>query len=164
MLQPDFLRGLELLGKTSLRYDLLIFGHQLPNSIKMVDHVPELPIVLDHIAKPAIDPAKFDRQWADDLSRLAERTHVCCKLSGMVTEVRGEVWDIETLRPYAEHAINCFGPSRLMFGSDWPVCRRRAEYSHWVSLVMELIAGMSADEQDQILYRTAANFYGTELA
>ncbi len=162
MLQPEFLRGLEALSTTNLRYDLLIFGHQLPNSIKMVDHVPNLPIVLDHIAKPVIDPAKFDRDWAENISRLAERSNVCCKLSGMVTEVRGESWNIETLRPYVEHVIACFGAGRLMFGSDWPVCRLRAEYTEWVALVRELVGSMSAGEQDGFWYQNAAVFYGVE--
>lgn len=164
MLRPAFLNGLEALGKTDLRYDILIFGHQLPNTIKMVDRFPDMPMVLDHIAKPVIDPAKYDEQWHKDFAELAKRPNVWCKLSGMATEVRGESWDIEMLRPYAEHALACFGTGRLMFGSDWPVCLLRTEYTRWVQCVAELIGSLSDNEQDRILYRNAASFYGVSTA
>ncbi|MFK7788854.1 MAG: amidohydrolase, partial [Phycisphaeraceae bacterium] len=86
MLRPSFLHGLNALSKTKLRYDILIFGHQLPNTIKMVDELPDdMPLVLDHIAKPVIDPARFDEQWAADFGELAKRSNVLCKLSGMAT-------------------------------------------------------------------------------
>lgn len=160
MLRPAFLRGLEALSKTNLRYDILIFGHQLPNTIKMVDQFPGLPMVLDHIAKPVIAPGSFDEQWGRDFAELAKRPNVMCKLSGMATEVRGESWDIEMLRPYAEHALACFGVDRLMFGSDWPVCLLKTEYARWVATVMELIGSLSPDEQDRVLYQNAKAFYG----
>lgn len=163
MLRPSFLNGLHRLSETTLRYDILIFGHQLPNTIKMVDALPDdMPLVLDHIAKPVIDPAKFDEQWASDFEELAKRPNVMCKLSGMATEVRAEVWGTGTLRPYAERAIEAFGSDRLMFGSDWPVCLLKSGYDRWVSAVREFIGMLSEDEQDAILYRNAASFYGIE--
>lgn len=159
MLRPDFLRGLRALGKTALRYDILIFGLHLPNTIALVDQFPDQPFVVDHIAKPVIDSTKFDAQWAKDLAELAKREHVCCKLSGMVTEVRNDQWDAQTLRPYVDHVLEVFGPDRLMFGSDWPVCRLRAEYDRWVSLASELTATLSAGERDKVFYQNAAEFY-----
>jgi len=160
MLRPAFLNGLQALSKTNLRYDILVFGHQLPNTIKMVDALPDdMPLVLDHIAKPVIAPRKFDEQWADDFKQLAARSNVWCKLSGMVTEVRGDEWSADTLRPYVDTALNAFGIDRLMFGSDWPVCLMRSGYQRWVSAVEELTAGLSDDERDKLFYRNAAAFY-----
>jgi len=162
MLRPAFLNGLRALSKTRLSYDILIFGHQLPNTIKMVDQLPgDMPLVLDHIAKPVIDPApgSFDEQWARDFAELAKRPNILCKLSGMATEVRGEMWDNETLKPYFEHGLDCFGPSRLMFGSDWPVALLKTDYPRWVATVLNAIDCFSSDEQDQVMYRNAASFY-----
>ncbi len=162
MLRPAFINGLHALNKTSMRYDLLIFGHQLPNTIKMVDQFPDMPFVLDHIAKPVIHPNQFDEQWADHFAELAKRPNVCCKLSGMATEVRGDTWDIDTLKPYFDHALNCFGVDRLMFGSDWPVCLLRTDYARWVNAVEQCLASLSPDERDRIFYRNAAAFYGVD--
>jgi len=160
MLRPEFLRGLTALSKTNLRYDILIFGHQLPNTIRMVDRFPDMPFVLDHIAKPVIDPASFDEQWARDFAELAKRDNVMCKLSGMATEVRGDTWDAQTLKPYVDLALEAFGPGRLMFGSDWPVCLLRTAYERWASVVGEMIGTLSQDERDAVMYRNAAAFYG----
>jgi len=160
MLRSAFLNGLHALSRTELRYDILIFGHQLPNAIKMVDQLPdEMPLVLDHIAKPVIEAGAFDQQWARDFAELAKRPNVLCKLSGMATEVRDETWDYETLKPYFEHAFEAFGPSRLMFGSDWPVALLKTDYPRWVATVLDAIKDFSADEQDQVLFRNAHRFY-----
>ena len=169
MLRPAFLNGLQALSKTELRYDILIFGHQLPNTIKMVDALPdEMPLVLDHIAKPIIAPGSstgtFDQTWADDFAELAKRPNVLCKLSGMATEVRSDAWDADTLAPYFEHAFKCFGPSRLMFGSDWPVALLKTDYQRWVAAVLDAINTLSDDEQNQIMHGNAASFYGIDLS
>ncbi|MFN3166194.1 MAG: amidohydrolase family protein [Phycisphaeraceae bacterium] len=163
MIRPEFLRGLEALSETRLRYDILIFGHQLPNTIKMVDALPgDMPLVLDHIGKPVInaDSGEMDRQWEGDFAALAQRPNVMCKLSGMATEVRGRAWDAQTLKPYVNHALACFGVERLMFGSDWPVCLLRTEYARWVDTLGELLGGLSEDERDRVFYRNAQAFYG----
>ncbi|MBX2851763.1 MAG: amidohydrolase family protein, partial [Phycisphaeraceae bacterium] len=163
MLRPAFLRGLETLSQTDLRYDILIFGHQLPNTIKMVDALPgDMPLVLDHIAKPVIAPGKFDEQWAHDFAELAKRPNVLCKLSGMATEVRGGTWDSDVLEPYLGLAFEAFGPSRLMFGSDWPVALLKTDYPRWVATVAGAIGSFSPDDQDRIMYRNAAAFYGIQ--
>lgn len=160
MLRPALLDGIRTIARAALRYDLLIFGHQLPNTIKMVDALPDdTPLVLDHIAKPVIEPGSFDQAWAEGFAELAKRPNVLCKLSGMATEVRGETWDADVLRPYFDLALQSFGPDRLMFGSDWPVCLLKTEYSRWGATVLDAISSLSEDEQDRILYRNAASFY-----
>lgn len=165
MLRQAFLDGLKQLSQTRLRYDILIYGHQLSNTIKMVDALPDtMPLVLDHIAKPTIDPAAFDEPWAVGFAELAKRPNVACKLSGMATEVRGKTWDAEMLSPYIEHALDCFGPERLMFGSDWPVALLKTDYPRWVATVLDAIASLTDREQQQIMHDNAAAFYGIEDA
>lgn len=159
MLRPGFLRGLEAMQDTDFTYDILIYGHQLPNTIRMVDRFPDQPFVLDHIAKPKIDPDKYDERWASGITQLAERPNVMCKVSGMATEVQSERWDVEVLRPYFDHVLASFGVGRLMFGSDWPVALLKTDYARWVSAVMELITPLSDDERDRVMYRNAAAFY-----
>ena len=164
MIRPAFLRGLEAVSRAGLRYDILIYGHQLPNTIKMVDALPDdMPLVLDHIAKPVIAPGTFDEQWARGFRELARRNNVWCKLSGMATEVRSDDWDAEMLRPYADLALESFGVDRLMFGSDWPVCLLRSEYARWVEAAKDLLSGLGEDEQDQVMYRNAVAFYGLDV-
>jgi len=163
MLRPALLDGIRTIAQLGLRYDILIFGHQLPNTIKMVDALPDdTPLVLDHIAKPVIKPDAFDQQWADDFAELAKRPNMMCKLSGMATEVRGDTWDADTLQPYFDHAFECFGTDRLMFGSDWPVALLMTDYVRWVSVVTQALASFSPDEQDRVMSRNATSFYGIQ--
>ena len=163
MISPAFLRGLKTLSRTNLRYDILIFGHQLPNTIRMIDAVSgEMPFVLDHIAKPTILPERFDHQWAKEIAELVKRPNVMCKFSGVVTEVRSEAWSIDMLKPYFDTVLQAFGPERVMFGSDWPVCLLRSDYIRWVQTVLELVSSLTEEEQDRILYRNAAEFYGCD--
>ena len=163
MLRPALIDGIRTCAQAGLRYDILIFGHQLPNTIKMVDQLPDdMPLVLDHIAKPVIEPGKFDETWAKDFAELAKRPNVLCKLSGMATEVRGESWDDDLLKPYFDHALECFSVDRLMFGSDWPVALLMTDYPRWVESVCTSIGALSEDEQDRVLYANGASFYGVE--
>lgn len=160
MLRPAFIDGIKTCAQAGLRYDILIFGHQLPNTIKMVDALPDdMPLVLDHIAKPVIQADQFDEQWAQDFTELAKRPNVLCKLSGMATEVREDTWDSETLAPYFDLAFEAFGAGRLMFGSDWPVALLKTDYARWVETVLDAINDFSDDEKDQVMYRNAQAFY-----
>jgi L-fuconolactonase len=160
LLRDDVNRGIARLRPHGLVYDVLIFARHLPQAIAFVDRHPDQPFVVDHVAKPTIRAAAFDRAWADGLRRLAERPHVTCKLSGLVTEVRDPDWTPALLQPYVEVALEAFGPSRLMFGTDWPVCRLRCEYAEWVAAVDGFVAPLSAAERADILGGTAARVYG----
>jgi L-fuconolactonase len=160
MLRDDFNCGLARLVQYGLVYDILIFAKHLPWSIELVDRHPNQPFVVDHIAKPTITAARFDRAWADGLRALAERPHVTCKLSGVVTEVRDPEWTPALLAPYVEAAIDAFGPGRLLFGSDWPVCLLRSEYAPWTAAVSSFIANLSSDEQRAIMGGNAERVYG----
>jgi L-fuconolactonase len=159
VLREDFNRGVAALEQYGLVYDVLIFARHLANAIAFVDRHPRQPFVVDHIAKPVITAARFDDAWAKGLRALAERPHVTCKLSGVVTEVRDPEWSLDLIRPYVDVALEVFGPGRMMFGTDWPVCRLRCEYGTWVDTVAELIAPLSADERQAIWAGTAQKVY-----
>ena len=159
MLRSNFNEGIRLLTRYALCYDLLIFERHLPQSIAFVDKHPELSIIVDHIAKPRIRKNEFDHSWAKNIRLLAERDHVCCKLSGLVTEVRDAEWDAELLQPYFNTVLEAFGANRVLFGSDWPVCLLRSEYDQWLQVVTSMIAPLTATEQAAIMGENAARIY-----
>lgn len=159
MLRSDFNRGISMLKKYGLVYDILIVERQLPNTIQFVDRHPNQPFVLDHIAKPLIGKNEL-LPWKDNIRELARRPNVCCKLSGMVTEADFQHWTPEQLQPYFEVVMEAFGPKRLMFGSDWPVCLVATTYKSWLNLVRKNIAAFSREEQAGIMGGNAARVYG----
>jgi L-fuconolactonase len=159
ILRPDFNEGIRNLKKYGLLYDILIFWKHLPQTIRFVDMHPEQPFVVDHIAKPRIEAGNFDAEWATGIRELAKREHVSCKISGMLTEVRGETWDLNLLRPYFETIYEAFGPRRIMFGSDWPVCLLRTSYAGWASLCSNFTQSLSSAEQAAFWGGNAARIY-----
>lgn len=159
MLRNDFQAGVSMLKDFGLRYDLLIFERHLPQTIKLVDSHPNQVFVVDHIAKPKIQ-AGLISPWRERLQDLARRPNVYCKLSGMVTEANWASWNESDLHPYIEIVLECFGPDRVMFGSDWPVCLVATDYKRWVRVVERAISELSASEQDDIFGRTAERAYG----
>ena len=145
--RDDFNAGMRILRSFGLVYDLLIFGKQLPMAIRFVDRHASQRMVLDHIAKPVIKSGGIDKQWEKDFRELAKRPNIDCKFSALVTEVRDPEWTVELLRPYWDVALEAFGPDRLMFGSDWPVCLLRSTYADWVAAVSMLAEGLSETER-----------------
>jgi len=159
ILGDAFNRGVDRILPTGLAYDILIFERHLPYAIEFVRrHAPEQVFVLDHIAKPKIAAGEL-RPWADELRKLAAFPNVFCKLSGLVTEADIHAWTPEQLRPYMETVLEAFGPDRVMFGSDWPVCTCAATYSRWRGVVGDFIAGLSEHEQASIMGGTALKAY-----
>ena len=156
-LRPDFVTGVRALADYGLSFDLCLKHPQLQATIGLADACPNVPMVLDHIAKPGI-AAGLIQPWADQMRDLARREHVVCKLSGVATEAAAG-WTPATLRPYMDVALEAFGPSRIMFGGDWPVSTLAITYPAWVALVDELIADLSDTEQRQIFRDTARAFY-----
>ena len=154
----DFTRGINLLKKENLVYDILVLESQLPNTIKFVDLHPDQVFVLDHIAKPRISRNEIS-PWRERISELAKRENVHCKLSGMVTEADFQDWTDTQLHPYFEVVLEAFGPERLLFGSDWPVCLVATTYQDWVNLVRREIFALSQFEQKQIMGGNAERIY-----
>jgi L-fuconolactonase len=156
--RPDVRQALRAVAGAGLVYDLLTLPHQLPAAIDTVRALPGLTFVLDHIAKPRIGSGELE-PWATLIRELAAEPNVYCKLSGMVTEADPPPWTVAALRPYAEVVLGAFGPSRVMFGTDWPVCLLAASYADVVSAARELTAELAPDEQAQVFGGTAARAY-----
>jgi L-fuconolactonase len=160
---PAFNAGIAALAGSDLVYDLLILTPQLPETIRFVDRHPHQIFVLDHLAKPAIAHDGF-AVWQSGFRALSQRQNVVCKLSGMVTEADWLDWSPATLTPYLDHALECFGPSRLMFGSDWPVLTVAATYQRWHQTLIEWLAKLSAHERAEIEGDVAVRTYRLNAA
>ena len=159
ILRTDFNRGISLLKKYSLVYDILVVEKQLPNTIRFVDNHPDQIFVLDHIAKPLIGENQLS-PWRERIKELASRENVNCKISGMVTEADFTKWTAKQLQPYFDVIIEAFGPDRLLFGSDWPVCLVATTYKNWADLVKSNISCFTKKDQDKIMGDNAIRIYG----
>lgn len=160
--RPAFRRGVAALERYDLVYDILIYERQMPEAARFAAAFPSQRMVLDHLGKPDVRAGRID-DWRRELSGLAVLPHVWCKLSGLVTEADWRAWTPGQLRPYLDAALDAFGPSRVMFGSDWPVCTVAASYDQVLALVRDAIAEYSADEQAQMMGRTAEEVYLSAL-
>jgi L-fuconolactonase len=158
MLREDFNRGVSALCRFDLAYDILILEHHLPYAIEFADRHPNQVLIVDHIAKPRIRDG-VATPWREQIRRLALRPNVYCKLSGMVTEANWTTWTEDQLKPYFDVVLNAFGPRRLLFGSDWPVCLLATSYRAWFEIVLKWIAPLAQGERDAILGGTAARAY-----
>lgn len=158
MLREEFIRGVQKIGKRGYAYDILTFPYQLAAVVQLVKKCPNQRFVLDHLSKPQIKSGEW-KEWKKLISPLAERELMYCKISGMVTEADWKKWTPEDLFPYLEIALELFGPERLMFGSDWPVCLLAGEYEQIFHVVQEFTQQLSESERDLILGETAADFY-----
>ena len=158
LLREDFNNGIAALKKHGFTYDVLVFPHQLPAVEQFVEQHPEQPLVIDHLAKPYIKKKEIG-DWTKHIRRIARSPHVHCKLSGMVTEADLQNWKEADFRPYLDTVLEAFGPERLMYGSDWPVCLLAADYARQKSIVDNFISALSASEQQRIMGNNAAAFY-----
>ena len=156
--RADFNRGITALTSRALVYDLLILERQLPTAIALVDRHPEQVFILDHVAKPRIADGVL-QPWAKNLRELARRPNVACKLSGMVTEADVATWTPAQLQPYFEVALAAFGPDRLLFGSDWPVCVAGTSYARWKQTVETSLSALSAGERAAVMGENAVRLY-----
>ena len=158
MLRPEFLNGIELLGKYNLCYDILIFPHQLVAALELVNKFPNQKFVIDHIAKPYIKDGFFEG-WAVMMREIAKNQKVYCKISGMITEADYKTWTPEQVHPYMKLVLESFGAGRVMYGSDWPVCLVAGNYSIVKALVTDFISDLSQEQQNAIMGGNAAKFY-----
>lgn len=160
MLRPAFIRGVKLLEKYNLAYDILIFPKHLTNTIEFVKQFSDKQtFVVDHIAKPLIKDGIVS-PWKEDIATLAKFPNVYCKVSGMVTEADWNTWKPENIRPYLDVVMEAFGPERILIGSDWPVCLVAGKYSEVMHVVTDYISTFTEKEQAQILGGNAVKAYG----
>ena len=162
--QPEVLRGLQILEKQNLSYDLLVHNRHLKHVKTVAETCPELRLVVDHMAKPPIGRGSQDEiaEWAGALREVAAYPNVWCKLSGLVTEANRTSWRVEDLRPFVEQALESFGPERIMFGSDWPVCLLAAAYVEVLDAFQFLLHKLSEEERAMIFSGNATKFYRLE--
>lgn len=158
ILRDDFNAGVALLDKHGLAYDILIFDRHLPYAIEFVDRHPKQRFIVDHIAKPRIREG-IVLPWRDNLREMAQRPNVWCKVSGVVTEADHKHWTEAQLRFYIDTAIDAFGPKRIMFGSDWPVCLSATTYDGWTELMHRATKNLSPTERAFIFGGAAAEAY-----
>jgi len=160
MLRPDVQWGFRAVAELGLTFDALGFPRHLGNFLTILTRYPEMRTVVDHCMKPQIrdrSPEAF-RHWAEGMARIAAETGAFVKFSALVTEADPD-WTVDDLRPYVAHVFEVFGPDRIMWGSDWPVCRLRCEYGRWREAAEALTQGLSAAERARVFGGTAAEFY-----
>ncbi|TXG38428.1 amidohydrolase family protein [Seonamhaeicola maritimus] len=158
VLRPDFTKGIFALHKYNFTYDILVFPHQLGSVLELVSLFGNQKFVIDHIAKPYIKDGFFDG-WALLMKEIAKHENVYCKMSGMITEADFNTWAPEQIHPYMDVVLEAFGPERVMFGSDWPVCLVAGNYGQVKGLVTDFISKLSPDEQAVIMGKNAVDFY-----
>ena len=158
MLGQDFQRGISKLQAYGLTYDILIYPKQLAAALRLAENFPEQPFVLDHIAKPFIKAGLIE-PWAMQLRQLAKLPNVHCKVSGMLTEADHQAWRAEQFRPYLDTVFEAFGPARLMYGSDWPVCLFAGSYEQAYRLVDDYARGLTDQQRVGLFGGNAAAFY-----
>ena len=159
IIRGEVIRGLRVLQKYQVPFDLLFFVKHLKHAVTVARACPDLPLVIDHLAKPRIREQSLT-DWEADFRAAARCENIHCKLSGMVTEADWKNWKPSDLKPYIDIALDAFGPSRLMYGSDWPVCELAATYEQVYDALTENISALSNSEKEQILGKTATRFYG----
>lgn len=158
MQRPAFRRGIRALEHAGLTYDFVIFPHQIPDAISLADAFPNQRFVLDHLGKPPIRTGEWEL-WAKQIMALGQRANVYAKVSGLVTEADWHTWQPADLKPYLQTALDAFGPDRLMFGSDWPVCLLAARYEDVLRVAEDFFASLSAEEQNKVFGLNAIQFY-----
>jgi L-fuconolactonase len=157
LVRPDLSAAFRAMIDSGLVFDALVLPRHLSRLLVVADRYPELTIVIDHGAKPAIRDGSLD-PWRADMAAAAARPNIVCKLSGLVTEARQD-WSVDHLRPYVSHLLEVFGPERLLWGSDWPVVNLAGGYDLWRDATQQLIASLSQPERQAVLGGTAARVY-----
>jgi L-fucono-1,5-lactonase len=157
LLRPALAPLLAAMARNRLVFDALVLPRHLPQLLRLVDGHPDVQFVLDHCAKPRLATGEM-ADWHRDVVLLAERPNIVCKLSGLATEA-AVGWQITDLRKAVDHVVACFGPHRLLWGSDWPVVNLAGGYEKWFAAAEALLAGLSADEKAAIFGDNAARIY-----
>ncbi|MCR9058536.1 MAG: amidohydrolase family protein [Rhodobacteraceae bacterium] len=158
MLRDNLTPAFEALIANDLTFDALTFPRHLENLSALLIRYPDMRVVIDHGSKPLIRDSLID-DWAASMKQLAADTNAFCKLSGLVTEAKPD-WSVDDLRPYVDHLLSTFGPQRILWGSDWPVCLLASSYERWVEATEILLNGLTPDEKDAVLGLNALRAYG----
>jgi len=163
LLRDDFVKGIACLRHFGFSYDVLIYPKQLPATLELVMQFPKQRFVIDHMAKPEIKTSSC-AEWTALMRNIATHANVYCKLSGLVTEADWHHWKKEDFQPYLDVVFDAFGPQRLMFGSDWPVCLLAGSYQQVLQIIEEYVQPCPTDVKEKIFGGNAAEFYGLKMA
>ena len=173
-LEPTFVAGVRLLGELGLTFDLCLRPRELADAAGLVDQCPGTQFILDHcgnadpfavsgqtVSEPGTTYALEPDQWRDDMRALGERPNVVCKISGIAVHVSGKCRP-EDLAPTVDHCLDSFGPDRVVFGGDWPVCTMGAPLTDWIGALRQIVSSRSEEDQRKLFYDNAARIFGLE--
>jgi predicted TIM-barrel fold metal-dependent hydrolase len=158
-LQPAFVKGIQLLGKLGLRFDLCMRPGELFDGKKLVEACPDTRFILDHCGNANVQ-ARDHTQWRKDMAQIAKCKNLVCKISGIVASAKKGKWRADDLAPFINHTLDVFGPDRVMFGGDWPVCTLAASYKRWVTALKAVVKDRKRSEQKKLFHDNAVRFYG----
>jgi len=160
-LDKKFVRGIRLLGERDLSFDLCVRPGELLDAAKLIDQCPGTRFILDHCGNGDVQ-VKDRSRWEKDMAAVAQRKNVVCKVSGIVVTAKPERWTAEELAPIVKHTLEVFGPDRVMFGGDWPVCTKTATFRQWFQALASIVAGHGAEEQRKLFHDNAVRVYRLE--
>jgi predicted TIM-barrel fold metal-dependent hydrolase len=160
-LDKRFVAGIRLLGALGLSFDLCMRPAELGDAVKLIDMCPDTRFILDHCGNASVRTKDLS-PWRQDIDAVARRRNVVCKVSGIVASAAPGPWTADDLAPIINHVLDTFGPDRVMFGGDWPVCTLAATYRQWVEALQSIVRGRSATDQRKLFHDNAAAFYGLE--
>jgi predicted TIM-barrel fold metal-dependent hydrolase len=158
-LDSAFIKGVQYLGELGKSFDLCMRSTELLDAARLIDACPGTRFVLDHCGNADVQ-ARERSQWARDIAAVAERENVVAKISGIIASARPGAWTFEDLAPIINHTLDVFGPDRVMFGGDWPVCLRAATFKQWVEALKAIVHNRPAEEQHKLFHDNAESFYG----
>jgi L-fuconolactonase len=157
-LDKQFIEGIRLLGRRDLSFDLCVRPGELRDAAQLIDACPDTRFILDHCGNGDVQ-AKDRSQWQKDIAAVAQRKNVVCKVSGIVVTARPEVWTADDLAPIVKHTLEVFGPERVLFGGDWPVCTKTATFRQWFQALAAIVADRGAEEKRKLFHDNAVRFY-----
>jgi L-fuconolactonase len=157
-LDKKFIQGIRLLGERDLSFDLCMRPGELRDAARLIDQCPATRFILDHCGNGDVQ-AKDRSQWEKDMAAVAQRKNVVCKVSGIVVTAKPDHWSADDLAPIIKHTLEVFGPDRVMFGGDWPVCTKTATFHQWFQALASIVAGRSAEEKRKLFHDNAVRFY-----
>ena len=161
-LEPAFVRGIQSLGKAGLKFDLCMRAGELLDGARLIDLCPETMFILDHCGNADVRD-KDSTAWRADIAEVAKRKRVVCKVSGIVASTKGEPWTADDLAPIINHVLDVFGPDRVMFGGDWPVCTLGASYRQWVEALKTIVRDRPERDQRKLFHDNAVRIFGLEI-
>jgi predicted TIM-barrel fold metal-dependent hydrolase len=158
-LQPTFVKGIQVLGELGMSFDLCLRPAELPDGARLIDACPGTRFILDHCGNADVQ-ARDRTQWQKDIAAVAKRKNVVGKVSGIVASAKPGAWTADDLAPIVNHTLEVFGPDRVMFGGDWPVCTLAATYKQWLEALQAIVRDRKEEERRKLFHDNAVKFYG----